>query len=425
MASGQRESSVSDKGKGLRIKPSSLICRIDPFSPRGSSPKLLGSAIRAHRRASIESIARDRTTVEKIGKDGNDCRESDNGEGVSSVDTRTGSAAEDGAKGRSIRSSKLTRQCVPFRCCQGGRIEQLLDLAPGFVRSSSTEGREWGDVLPTRSTVGSVTSLLKECRAYGVTFVIPSSNQRPWTPPAKRLADSKRLADLKLDVGPSKKKKKKKSKSSKKAASVLGDGEDLIETDQGTSDCSTDGVKGPRESAEEDRTGLSIAKRKEPTDGGALDFGGKRLKGSHDSCSRSSKEIALPASRLLPWGGSDPPSDRPAPALSERLTFRHDKDTPFISDPGACAELMRQIRGGTHLMPEIPKLAFPDRYVESAQADMEAVLRKNQLIADYELALRGMASDFARAEATIEAKDVEIEKLKKAALEKSKEIINE
>ncbi|KAL0854050.1 hypothetical protein Bca101_059202 [Brassica carinata] len=261
------------------------------------------------------------------------------------------------------------------------------------------------------------------------------------------------------DVDPSRKKKKKKKKSSRKSAVDPGNVDDLAEEDREASDHLIDGVDGPGSSAEKDRAGSFVAKRKEPTDGGSRDLGEKKLKRSHDIRLSSSEGIVLPASRLLPWGGSDPPSDRLALAVSERWTFRHDEDTPFVSDPGACAELMRQIRGDTHLMPEIPKLAFPNRFVESAHADMEvrflvkfapflleccswvrsigaafllifmfilqAVIRKNRLILDYELALRGMASDFARAEATIEAKDAEIEQLKKAAVEKSKEIVNE
>ncbi|KAL0733906.1 hypothetical protein Bca4012_010116 [Brassica carinata] len=230
--------------------------------------------------------------------------------------------------------------------------------------------------------------------------------------------------DLTVDASPSKKKKKKKGKSSKKAVTETGGGADLAEKDQEMGDRSVDGVKGPRRSAEDGRAGLLSAKRKELTDGSSLDVGEKRPKRSHDSCSRSSEEITLPASRLLPWGGSEPPSDRLALAASERWVFHHDKDVPLVSDRGSCAELMRQIRGGMHLMPEISKLAFPDSFVESARADIEAVCRRNQLISEYEVALRGMASDYARAEAMIETKDAEIDKLKKAALEKSKEIIN-
>ncbi|KAL0728732.1 hypothetical protein Bca4012_024825 [Brassica carinata] len=226
-------------------------------------------------------------------------------------------------------------------------------------------------------------------------------------------------------VDPPKKKKKKKNKSSTKAVIETGGEVDLAERDREIGDRSADGVKGPRILAEDGRAGSLVGKRKEPTDGRSLEIGEKGRKRSRDSCSHSSEEIALPTSRLLPWGGSEPPSDRLVPAASDRWVFRHDKDVPLVSDHGAYAELMRQIRGGMHLMPEVSKLAFPDSFAESARADIEAVCRRNQLISDYEVALRGMASDYARAEAMIETRDAEIEKLKKAALEKSKEIINE
>ncbi|XP_056850831.1 meiosis-specific protein ASY2-like [Raphanus sativus] len=250
-------------------------------------------------------------------------------------------------------------------------------------------------------------------------------------------------ADPTLSASPLKRKeKKKKSKSSKEMVIDSGDGRDSVGKNTAAIDQSADREKEPEDLAEEGQTALPISKRKEPADGGSLDHGGKRLKKAYDNSSRSSSEIALPASRLLPWGGLGPPSDRLALAVSERWAFRHDKDGPLVGDPSACAELVRQIRGGTQLMPETPTLAFPDRFAESAQADVEAIFRKNQLIADYELVLRKMASDFASAEATIEAKemeieelkqaalvieakDVEIEKLKQAALVKSKEIVDE
>ncbi|KAL0702651.1 hypothetical protein Bca4012_058773 [Brassica carinata] len=133
---------------------------------------------------------------------------------------------------------------------------------------------------------------------------------------------AKGSSDPTLRVNPSKKKKKnnkkKKSKSSKKAVTDLGDGEDLAEKDQVTIDQSANGAKDPKDLAEKDRAGFPIAKRKEPASGGSLALSEKRLKRSHDSSSRSSGEIALPASRFLPWGGSDPPSDRLALAVHRR-----------------------------------------------------------------------------------------------------------
>ncbi|KAG2314565.1 hypothetical protein Bca52824_017687 [Brassica carinata] len=120
------------------------------------------------------------------------------------------------------------------------------------------------------------------------------------------------------DVDPSRKKKKKKKKSSRKSAVDPGNVDDLAEEDREASDHLIDGVDGPGSSAEKDRAGSFVAKRKEPTDGGSRDLGEKKLKRSHDIRLSSSEGIVLPASRLLPWGGSDPPSDRLALAAHRR-----------------------------------------------------------------------------------------------------------
>ncbi|KAL0678656.1 hypothetical protein Bca4012_006637 [Brassica carinata] len=180
-------------------------------------------------------------------------------------------------------------------------------------------------------------------------------------------------------------------------------------------DHSTSEADGSNDPTEMGLVGSIGAKRKEPTDGNFLGPGGKIQKRSRGPSPLS----------LKPWGGLSPPSDRFSLVSSEHWTFCHDKDSPFVSDPDACAELVRRIRGGSHLMPETSELAFPDGFIASAQADVEAAVRKNQLILDYELSLRRMASDFAKAEAAIESKDAEIEKSKRVALDKAKEMIAE
>ena len=136
-------------------------------------------------------------------------------------------------------------------------------------------------------------------------------------------------------------------------------------------DHSTSEADGANDPTEVGLVGSIGAKRKEPTDGNFLRPGGKIQKRSRGPSPLSPKEIALPASRLLPWGGLSPPSDRFPLASSERWTFCHDKDSPFASDPDACAEFVRRIRGGAHLMPETSELAFPDGFIASAQADVE------------------------------------------------------
>ncbi|KAF8088105.1 hypothetical protein N665_0553s0006 [Sinapis alba] len=51
-------------------------------------------------------------------------------------------------------------------CARDGQgiLEELTVLAPELLRSPETRGQTWGNVLKTRSTVGSVKRLLRECR---------------------------------------------------------------------------------------------------------------------------------------------------------------------------------------------------------------------------------------------------------------------
>ncbi|KAG2265395.1 hypothetical protein Bca52824_072474 [Brassica carinata] len=104
--------------------------------------------------------------------------------------------------------------------------------------------------------------------------------------------------------------KKKKNKSSKKEAVCSGDGKDLGEKDQVEGDHSTSETDGSNDLTEMGLVGSIGAKRKEPTDGYFLGPGGKIQKRSRGPSPLSLKEIAFRASRLLPWGGSSPPSDR-------------------------------------------------------------------------------------------------------------------
>lgn len=51
------------------------------------------------------------------------------------------------------------------------------------------------------------------------------------------------------------------------------------------------------------------------------------------------------------------------------MEFLYDQGGPLVNDHAACGDLMRQIRGGTRMMPEVTELAFPDKFSESAHAD--------------------------------------------------------
>ncbi|KAF3579579.1 hypothetical protein DY000_02034294 [Brassica cretica] len=51
--------------------------------------------------------------------------------------------------------------------------------------------------------------------------------------------------------------------------------------------------------------------------------------------------------------------------FTERVQFSYDVKTPLIFNPLQCAELTRQIRGGTKELPQIEDLYFKDEYIDS------------------------------------------------------------
>lgn len=69
-------------------------------------------------------------------------------------------------------------------CCYhpGGIFEDLLALAPELMRPPTVEGKTWGNVEETSSTPSRVKILLRDCLGVGVTFLIPTKAQRPWSP---------------------------------------------------------------------------------------------------------------------------------------------------------------------------------------------------------------------------------------------------
>ncbi|CAH8388473.1 unnamed protein product [Eruca vesicaria subsp. sativa] len=205
------------------------------------------------------------------------------------------------------------------------------------------------------------------------------------------------------------KKKKKKSRLSKRTKADSPEME--VAADEVVHEGpSGDATEGNREVVEatgsigEDRTGPSAMKKK---------------KRPIDDCPSDS---GMPVSRNLPWGGSGPPNGKPPLSQSERWSFHHKDDTAFVNDEGECAELSRHIWGGSREMPEVGDLAFPRSFAESARADAVASARKNYLVLECELAMRKMALDLRKAEATIKTQNVELEKVRKSALERTKEM---
>ena len=64
-----------------------------------------------------------------------------------------------------------------------GIFEELPRLHPDLLRPAFVAGQDWDGVEETKSTLRSVKRVLRAKNATGVTFLIPSKEQRPWSPP--------------------------------------------------------------------------------------------------------------------------------------------------------------------------------------------------------------------------------------------------
>ncbi|KAG2250817.1 hypothetical protein Bca52824_080953 [Brassica carinata] len=64
-----------------------------------------------------------------------------------------------------------------------GIFEELPRLHPDLLRPAFVAGQDWDGVDETKSTLRSVKRVLRANNATGVTFLIPTKEQRPWSPP--------------------------------------------------------------------------------------------------------------------------------------------------------------------------------------------------------------------------------------------------
>lgn len=122
--------------------------------------------------------------------------------------------------------------------------------------------------------------------------------------------------------------------------------------------------------AEKSGVGSLGVKRKRSIDEVAREACEQRQAGVDDRSSLPLREMAPLVPRNVPYGGSDPPYKKFLLATTKHLNFHHDKDVLLVNDLKSCAELARLIRGGTCMMPEISELAVPDKFSESAHADI-------------------------------------------------------
>ncbi|KAL0863764.1 hypothetical protein Bca101_042882 [Brassica carinata] len=79
---------------------------------------------------------------------------------------------------------------------------------------------------------------------------------------------------------------------------------------------------------------------------------------------------------------------RPRIDFSDRVEFSYNEGTPLVCNPGRCAELSRQIRGGPRELLPVDDLVFKDDYIEASLASRGADGSVNVLVEKYDTALK-------------------------------------
>ncbi|WZZ59704.1 hypothetical protein YC2023_059811 [Brassica napus] len=73
--------------------------------------------------------------------------------------------------------------CRPTVYNPSGIFEELSPLPPESLRDPRAEGQSWKNVFDSCSSHKSVKDLLRRYGGTGITYIIPSNGQRPWSPP--------------------------------------------------------------------------------------------------------------------------------------------------------------------------------------------------------------------------------------------------
>ena len=63
-----------------------------------------------------------------------------------------------------------------------GIFEELSPLPPESLRDPRADGQSWKNVFDSCFSHKTVKNLLRRCGGTGVTYIIPSNGQRPWSP---------------------------------------------------------------------------------------------------------------------------------------------------------------------------------------------------------------------------------------------------
>ncbi|KAF8100772.1 hypothetical protein N665_0218s0110 [Sinapis alba] len=106
------------------------------------------------------------------------------------------------SEGNSTDAGTSGPDFYPTRYSPDRFFEKLPAIPPELWRPPIVEVQEWSKVRDTESTPGSVQKLLRDCGARGVTFLVPTYEERPWSPPVgyQCVYESYFQPDTKLDV---------------------------------------------------------------------------------------------------------------------------------------------------------------------------------------------------------------------------------
>ncbi|WZZ25180.1 hypothetical protein YC2023_008581 [Brassica napus] len=109
----------------------------------------------------------------------------------------------------------------------------------------------------------------------------------------------------------------------------------------------------------------------------------------------------------------------------DRVEFSYNETTPLILNPLRCAELTRQIRGGTKEMPQLEDIYFKNEYIDAASSRARSDGSMNFLVEKYDSALKQTMIQLGASEKLAQARLKAIERVrdehKKANEKASKE----
>ncbi|KAF3486856.1 hypothetical protein F2Q69_00055358 [Brassica cretica] len=96
----------------------------------------------------------------------------------------------------------------------------------------------------------------------------------------------------------------------------------------------------------------------------------------------------------------------------DRIEFSYDETTPLILNPLRCAELTRQICGGTKEMPQLEDLYFKNEYIDAASSRARSDGSMNFLVEKYDSSLKQTMIQLGSSERLAQARLKTIERVR-------------